>query len=362
METRRPRNRPVRVRVLLLLIPFLCLPACELFTRGEDAAPEPCGWNLPACQGRITIGGGLKLAYYRNYALDVRNTHIRRLLVVVHGAGRAWDHAFQVGMEAADEVDGRTSTLVLAPYFQTAEDEPASDEAYWTSGGWKRGHLSVADAQRPQRVSSYAAMDVILGEVAKGGSFPDLEEIVVAGHSAGGQYTHRYAAGGRAEVNVDVPIRYVVANPSTFLYIGPERSVEGRLDTFAVPTDPACDDYDRWHYGLQGLNTYMSGLSLTGIRQNLTTRDVQIMVGDKDLQTSWLDMSCGAMLQGERRYHRGLLLVAYMDLYWPGHQHVLTVVPGIGHSSRGMYTSDEGLAVLFPSMVARPVHTAPWIR
>ncbi|MFO7767805.1 MAG: hypothetical protein R6W82_02450 [bacterium] len=335
--------------IVLLLLPLFFATGCELFTEGEGEAPDPCGWGRPACQGRLAIGGGgLQLAFYRNYPLDVRNTYIRRLLVVVHGADRAWDHAFQVGMEAADELGEGRRTLVVAPFFQTADDGPATDEAYWTSSGWKRGHLSVQDEVRPWRVSSYAAMDVLLGEVAGGGRFPDLEEIVVAGHSAGGQYTHRYAAGGRAEYTLTVPVRYAVANPSTYLYLGPERAVPGYLDSFAVPEAAVCDDYQRWHYGLEGLNTYMSGLSLTGIRQNLTGRDVQIMVGDRDLQTAWLDMSCGAMLQGERRYHRGIILVNYMGRFWPGHGHVLTVVPGIGHSSRGMFTSEEGLGVLFP--------------
>jgi hypothetical protein len=72
------------------------------------------------------------------------------------------------------------------------------------------------------------------------------------------------------------------------------------------------------------------------------------MVGTADTLTVDLDVSCGANLQGARRYSRGLALMGYMNALNPGHAHRLVEVPGVGHSSRGMYTSPDGRRALFP--------------
>ena len=57
----------------------------------------------------------------------------------------------------------------------------------------------------------------------------------MTGHSAGGQVAHRYAAASRAEENFGaVSFRYVVANPSTYLYLRAEREVDS---TFVVPDE-----------------------------------------------------------------------------------------------------------------------------
>ncbi len=37
----------------------------------------------------------------------------------------------------------------------------------------------------------------------------------------------------------------------------------------------------------------------------------------------------------------------FMDTFFPGHTHDLSVVPGVGHSGRQMFMSTQGLAALF---------------
>jgi hypothetical protein len=72
------------------------------------------------------------------------------------------------------------------------------------------------------------------------------------------------------------------------------------------------------------------------------------MVGTADTLTADLDVSCGATLQGARRFQRGRTLIEYMTARYPGHAHRLVEVPGVGHSSRGMFTSLDGRRALFP--------------
>ena len=91
----------------------------------------------------------------------------------------------------------------------------------------------------------------------------------------------------------------------------------------------------------------MSRLTLEAIRSHIGSRDVVVAVGDQDTGSSLLDVSCAANLQGQHRYQRGLTLAAYMDWAFPGNGHHLHVVPGVAHSSRGIYTSAVGKEVLF---------------
>ncbi len=312
---------------------------------GEESV-EPCTVGSTRCAQRLEIGPDLYLPVFRTYPLDSSNSRVTQAVIVIHGTNRNADTYFQTMVTAARVADRLNETLVAAPHFQIADDFPALDEPYWTNGGWKRGHLSLVGGPTP-RVSSYAALDRLLEALADGNTFPRLTGIVVTGHSAGGQVTHRFAAGSQIENQLShVAMRYVVANPSSYLYLGPEREVAG---SFAVPVDAECPTYNNWHYGLSNLNTYMSALEEPAIRAHLTERDVTILLGDADTGDANLDESCAANLQGPNRYQRGLRLLRYMDALHPGHRHVRSVVPGVGHSSFDMYTSQVGLAVLFGS-------------
>ena len=173
--------------------------------------------------------------------------------------------------------------------------------------------------------------------------YPALREVVIAGHSAGGQVTHRYAAGGN-DIRAGLRIRYVVANPSTYLFLGEARPYEMG---FQVPDREACPNYDTWHYGLADLNSYMSRIPESTITDNLLARRVAIMVGTDDTGSNQLDVSCGANLQGPHRFARGKNLMRFMAEFYPSHHHSEFVVDGIAHSSRGMFWSAQGLEALF---------------
>ena len=311
----------------------------------EPARPIPCTFANATCAERIPLGDGLYLPAFTTHMLAEGASSVTRGLVVVHGNNRNPDTYFDSGVLAVATGGGAGTVAVVAPHFQTSDDDPESDEPFWSSAGWKRGHLSRPEGPAP-RVSSYAALDRILEMLLDRGRFPAMQEVVVTGHSAGGQVVHRYAATSREEeeARAGVEYRYVVANPSTFLYLGPER--EGADGTFSVP-GPGCDDYDDWHYGLQDRNSYAEALDADTIRAQLSRRDVRILIGDADTLSASLDQSCGANLQGLNRYLRGRTLVRFMEALHTGHAHTEMIVPGVGHSNRSMWLSEVGLEALF---------------
>lgn len=318
-----------------------------------DPPPEeptgPCA-VAARCGGRVALAPGAFLPYYATYALDEGASSspvpVERAVVVVHGNNRDADDYFERVVSAAEQAGALAATVVVAPHFQTSNDAPAAGEPYWTSAGWKRGNPSDGGANPP--ISSYQALDTIVARLADRTLFPSLVKVVITGHSAGGQVAHRYAAGSPAEDRTDrgrLAFRYVVANPSTYLYPTPLREWAGE---YVVPDVEACPDYDDWHYGLQALNPYMTRESQDSARARLLRRDAIVLVGDQDTGASLLDQSCGANYQGLNRYQRGLALVRTLDhVFLESHRHRLVVVPDVGHSSTRMYQSPQGREVLF---------------
>jgi len=197
-------------------------------------------------------------------------------------------------------------------------------------------------------------MDKILLRLADSKAFPDIEEIVVAGHSAGGQFVNRYAAGGKAqsEARPDLSWEYIVANASSYMYFSDERLVEGTTDTFAVPNSSNCRNYNDYKYGLEDLNSYMASVGASKIKNNYENRDVTLLLGalDNNPNNSSLDKSCSANLQGSHRLDRGKTYFEHVQDEFGADildHHQLHVVPGVGHSGRGVFSSDAGLEHLF---------------
>jgi diadenosine tetraphosphatase ApaH/serine/threonine PP2A family protein phosphatase len=144
-------------------------------------------------------------------------------------------------------------------------------------------------------------MDSLLGQLAPEPG-PD-PAVVVFGNSAGGQFVNRYAAVGRGPDILaarGLRVRFVVANPSTYLYFGRERPV-------TVPDDAGVND---WRYGFDHAPAYVAAAAESPRRslERYLARDVAIVLGDLDNDGAslLLEVSPAAMAQGANRLDRGL--------------------------------------------------------
>lgn len=336
--------------IALLSVSCLLLTACSGGTSPTDIPEPPESTRIvcktsAVCMTRVELTPGRYLRTYQSYSLEKVDSLITQAIIVIHGTDRNADTYFQTMMDATTQAGRLHNTLVISPWFPTIDDARLADEPYWGSSGWKEGNLSSPEGPLP-RISSYAALDSIVARLTRPARFPKLREIVVTGHSAGGQVVHRYAAASPMENTLaGIAMRYITANPSTYLYLNGERhSMAG----WTIPSDTAtCPEYNRWHLGLEARNSYANAQTEVQLRNNLVTRAVTVMVGTVDTGTSLLDVTCGANMQGDRRYDRGVTLVHYMNALFPTNKHQLVEVPDIGHSSRGIYLSAKGLATLF---------------
>jgi hypothetical protein len=337
------------------------LPVAEAAAATEASEPSTeVGFHSHAI---VRDGVTLRIEYCSNGPLEA-DPGVHRLVVMVHGSGRNACGSAAAGVEAARRAGTLPDTLVIAPHFITTEEPAAADEPdrlYWSTGGWQVGSNSRAvPHDRPWRMSSFAVVDDLVRTSAA--VLPDLDDTVIAGHSAGGQFVNRYATSTRVAGHA----RFVIANPSSYLYLDARR-FSG--DTFAVPSMEqvaACPDYDTYKYGMNGLYAYLNAVGPETLRAQYEAREVTYLLGelDTDADDPSLDTRCAAELQGRHRFERGQRYHASLGhVYgsWVYARHTLTSVPDAGHGVRAMFTSAEGIEALFGagSQVGIPELDAP---
>lgn len=303
-----------------------------------------------------------KLNYFSSPAIDQKNEKIDRLVIVVHGTNRN-PFTYHKNMRiAADKAGAAETTLVIAPGFITEEDLDKnkfilSDEhLFWTNSGWKQGDSSKSNSKenpRSMSLSSFAVMDNMILQVLTSANFPNIKHVIVAGNSAGGQYVNRYAGGNlihdQVKKQFGIEMKYLVAAPSTYTYLTPERPVIGNVGQFYTPDANSCNaTYNQYRHGTEKFNDYMNTVSAQVYKDKYGTRKVAYFVGalDNDPQHDQLDVSCQAMLQGRERKERAEYFVAYLNHLF-GKTHPLTVVEDAGHDHAKLFASPPALEWLF---------------
>jgi hypothetical protein len=197
--------------------------------------------------------------------------------------------------------------------------------------------------------------------------FPKLKVMVVAGHSAGGQFVTRYEISNRVHETLGVPVMYVVANPSSYSWPDATR---------ALPTDDAapanaqagwnsttphtkfsfgpfdaskCQNYNKWPFGLENrTGGYTMKMTDEQLKKQLVSRPTTYLLGQVDtLPLGGFDSSCPAMAQGATRRARGEAFVKFVDEQL-GAKHAIQIVSECGHNDRCIFTTDQVLTVIFP--------------
>jgi len=253
----------------------------------------------------------------------------------------AQDAAEQAGSAARD-------TILIAPQFLDEQDirehHLPADVLCWRRVAWESGAPAVA----PLPISSYEVVDALLTRLADRSIFPNLKTVVLAGHSGGGQLVQRYAVVGKAAAalsSAGIHLRFVVANPSSYLYFSDERPA--RLH------GGGCRDFNRWKYGPIDPPVYAKLDTADTWPQReaaYAERDVIYLLGsaDTDPHEKDLDTSCAGEVQGPTRFVRGQAYFAYLRARHPsGWNQRMWFVPGVAHSARKMIASTCGIDALF---------------
>ena len=348
-----------KIHILLTLVIMLSSPPTAPCTGATSDCTE---WIKPPAQTS-------RLLIYRNHPLDTRNENITRALIFVHGINRDADNHFRTALAAAflagalnDNENGNCA------------DALATDEANWICetmrpDTWRSGGPVVEGGVINDKLTSFDFVDEIIRRLARKDVFPHMKAIVVAGHSAGGQFVQRYEMSNQVHDSAGVPISYVVSNPSSYAYVDDLRPTTSALPitvaaiapgfTPPLPKTPPpafvpysdaknCTAYGNWPYGLKNRIGYAARLTEDQLKEQLATRPVTYLLGEADIfPLGVFDTSCPALAQGPTRLGRGLAFARYMNEQQGAH-HNTVVVPFCSHSQRCMFTSDLALPLIFP--------------
>lgn len=345
------------------------------------------------CKESIAVGpsGQNRFSYFRSFSLQAPNSNITRAVIVVHGMGRDADAYFRAVVDGLHN-SGDPSLLVIAPHFpgwiknsaschDTLDGNDPAIALHWSCTGadsvnrWDDGGLARDTGSNV--VYSFSMVDMLLTVLNDQSLFPNLQKITIAGHSAGAQFTQRYAAGtlSDGDATTPIPIKYVVASPGSYMYLDNARLPRGETCfsdgrcTAPFTTDWDADNqcpttYNAYKYGLENrrsgyLNGMQPGFSEAEIRDRFLSRNVAYLPGENDTTAnSSFDQSCEANAQGSQvataeheltggRRERATIFWSRMRQL--GAAHSFAIIPGCDHTPVGCtYAAQEMIdAILY---------------
>ncbi|MEN5159235.1 hypothetical protein [Achromobacter spanius] len=306
-------------------------------------------------------GHRYKMPVYANRDLtkdDLRG--IKQVLIVIHGVKRDADQYFETAAALVAANPARAGdTLVLAPRFSGSIDSGFAGMAAWRKASWEDGQESVQAAGRPAPVASFQVLDDLLRSLNDRKRLPSLAGLVLAGHSAGAQLVHRYAVLNNLDGALrrdGLALRYVIANPSSYLYLTNERPrADGK--GYAPYERGICPTYNQYKYGTDKLPAYARETDDATLFVRYAARDVVYLLGgaDNNPEHRLLDKACGAEAQGATRLARGTGYVQYEHVLAARGgkpvtlRHTAFEVGGVGHDGKRMFGSICGVRALLGS-------------
>ncbi|KAL7473753.1 hypothetical protein ACHAXS_014224 [Conticribra weissflogii] len=331
--------------------------------------------------------------------------------------------------ESKPKKNGIGDALVISPWFLAPQDgDPNSstpsprdpreslpflqwDDDHPISHTFRYGAESLPNEHSEFTISSFAAIDVLLETLCDKRRFPNLDQIVVTGHSAGGQFVQRWGIssdswcfGDERDMSAGTlpRVKLVPANPRSYAYLdgrrflplerdnstseGDEndpsmfhpRSEDSKEDedvtlTFRFPNPSerdSCSEYNSYEWGLDDnplipapyiisntkkLMNESHDRDINPVYQRYASRDVVYLSGERDTEVLGPQICEDDGYQGPTRRQRSERFYASLQALWEhsrvdGNQskvHDRILVENVGHDHALMFQSDEGLRGLF---------------
>jgi hypothetical protein len=259
-------------------------------------------------------GDSFKIKYDGNISIHGKYSNIKEVVVAVHGVGQD-SGAYARNAIRSAELNGEKegSYGVIAPQFMQVEDKGkiSSSTPYWKGTAWNMGDQSVGGGD----ISSFNVMNEILQKLSDESQFPNLEKVVIAGNSAGGQFVSRYASGGADPEKIfgsDVDVSYVAMNSRSHMKF--DKSIT-------------------YKHGMKDLNEYMDDVGPRNLMKNFASRDVNFLYGEDD----------GNVHKGKDFYKH------IQEVFGKGIKatHDFEIVPDVGHGASAMFRSELGQEYLW---------------
>ncbi len=313
----------------------------------------------------ITLGASgatYKLSYYGNQAIGTSMPGIKRIVVVQHGVNRDAKTTFTDTNAGLLNSGANTSEILLiAPKLYNNTDSVPSGNPYWNSSDWLSGYNALSTPH----VSSFTVIDDLLKKINDATVFPNVTQVVMAGHSAGAQMYQRYAAFNDVyeTMRPQISLKYAFANAGTYMYFSTDRPTGSAADgatAFSTFTGQAsCANYNDYKYGLGNFPastfTYPHSMTPDALFTRFAGRNASFFQGTADTlnynESATLDSDCAAVLSGDYRFARGITNIRY-ERYNAAKlgkalNHTAQRVEGVSHNEGNMWGSVCASTLLF---------------
>ncbi|HQT66715.1 MAG TPA: hypothetical protein PLI12_00225 [Acetobacteraceae bacterium] len=310
---------------------------------------NPKQGDAECAPGRLTVGSGPQAVRVPIKYEGAAPHEARRAMIIVHGRRRDAVTYARLAMDAFGRL--MPDLLIAAPQFLAVQDligGGGEQLAYWGERDWMEGGLAAG----PLPIAAFAVLDALCAHLADRTRFPLIDDIVLAGHSAGGQLVHRYAI--LSPVADDV--RFIVANPSSYVWFGP-----GPGPGPGSGPEPGPGPF-RWKYALAGRPAYGAMLDDAAIEARYVGRDMLYLLGARDCDPAhpMLDRSAAAMAQGPHRLARGRAYQAHLaERHGAALRHRWVEVPDVGHDPAGILSATVAQEAIWPAYLNLADHARP---
>ncbi|SPO31655.1 uncharacterized protein UTRI_06304_B [Ustilago trichophora] len=303
------------------------------------------------------------LPFYISNQAD--NTKVLRAIVVWPGKPRdIWKYAnlmmnarsVAVSDNFAQQGATNDSFLIVAPAMLNQMDLQAGaarpNEIVFHGSGWQRGAPSRNPPMK-HSVTSYAAVDQLIDQLMNKNTYPNLNQVVVAGHSMGGQAAQRYALMKKTKA-YDDNVRFWIGNPGSWAWLIDSRPYMNVNDS-CQPNDA----WDTWPYGLNGNQSKLTPYARRDVIANKTyvidrflNRHISYGLALLDIGAG--DTHCPARWQGGNHLDRGSQFVMqyqnttafYLKGQFPP-KHTLDYIANVSHQDYAMYSTNKSIQRLF---------------
>ncbi|KAH9930400.1 uncharacterized protein BXZ73DRAFT_77854 [Epithele typhae] len=311
-------------------------------TPSANTLPPVDGATVEFFRINDTLGRNSTLINYFSLDSDHDRSKVTRALLINTAFDGRPDIHFRAARDARNlatlnnSAVQRETAAILVPLWFDPGDNVQGDALVWTEGAnYSTGDDNLHPADRA--VSSFDVMDQILQWFDS--EYPNLAEIVVAGHSLGGQATHRHAAVGAVlPLRPQVKVVHYIADPSSYVWLS--RSRPGPLPR------SHCPGFDDWRDGLSNYPLdYSAELVAAGAGAVLARFQIRNVVFAHGLNdTGENAATCGPFTTGATRKDR---MLNFIKEFPPDPEDNVDFLPGVSHNTHEVFTSEAGVQRLF---------------
>ncbi|WFD17817.1 hypothetical protein MCAP1_000026 [Malassezia caprae] len=327
------------------------------FTQPDGSARDSRGAlkHVPKSSNGFVLKDNLKLSgdavqpYY--ITEDYNADDVKRAIIVIPGMPRdSWkwttlmQNAFRYVYTNKKYGMKKKDTIIVSPLALIKEDMEAGavdndswavyKNSFWSAGG----HTISPKLKNP--VSYFTMLDKLVDMLLDKSKFPNIDKVVIAGHSLGAQAVQRYSVVRKYNKDQEDSLLWWIGNPGSWVWLTDKR-----------PTYwPKCPDLmNTWPYGLNesALPDYNKNANAGDLVNNFRGRTVQIALALDDNGAG--NTHCQAYYQGANHLDRGTHFVktlSNMDGGFPSTFEV-NYVAHVAHQDYPMFASFRSLDFIF---------------